>query len=89
MKPTIGMKRDTFLCWMVITLLSITNLPASAQEQGTKQSGPPHGYILTDLGTLGGTFSQAFGVNDKGWVVGYSTTAGDAALTPFFGIVES
>jgi probable HAF family extracellular repeat protein len=73
----------SLLCWMIISLLSITSLPAIAQEQGTKQSGPPVRYTLTDLGTLGGTFSQAFGVNDKGWVVGYSFTAGDAALHAF------
>ena len=83
MKPTTGMKRDTLLCLMIITLLSITNLPAFAQEQDTKQSGPPLRYTLTDLGTLGGTFSQAFGVNDKGWVVGFSTTEGDVGLHAF------
>ncbi len=83
MKPTTGMRRDTLLCLMIITLLSITNLPASAQDQGTKQSGPPVLYTLTDLGTLGGTFSQAFGVNDKGWVVGFSTTEGDVGLHAF------
>jgi probable HAF family extracellular repeat protein len=83
MEPTTGRKRDTLLCLMIITLLSITNLPAFAQEQDTKQSGPPHRYILTDLGTLGGTFSQAFGVNDKGWVVGFSTTEGDVGLHAF------
>jgi probable HAF family extracellular repeat protein len=32
---------------------------------------------------LGGSFSQAFGVNNKGWVVGFSTTEGDAALHAF------
>lgn len=40
-------------------------------------------YTLTDLGTLGGTISQALGMNDKGWVVGYSTTEGDAELHAF------
>lgn len=83
MKRTTGMKRDTLLYLMIITLLSITSLPASAQEQGTKQSGPPLRYTLTDLGTLGGTFSQAFGVNDKGWVVGFATTEGDISVHAF------
>src|SRR5215469_9629156 len=62
MKPTTAMKRDALLCLIVITLLSIFNLPADAQEQDTKQSGPPVRYTLTDVGTLGGTLSQAFGV---------------------------
>ena len=52
-------------------------------QQRTDQAKPAVRYTLTDLGTLGGTFSQAFGVNDKGWVVGYSTTEGDAALHAF------
>jgi len=68
---------------MIISLLSITSLPAFAQEQGTKPSGPAVRYTLTDLGTLGGSFSQAFGVNNKGWVVGFSTTAGDVGLHAF------
>jgi len=83
MKRTTGMRRDMLLCLMTITLLSITNLAAFAQEQSAKQSGPSRRYTLTDLATLGGTFSQAFGLNDKGWVVGFSTTAGDIGFHAF------
>jgi probable HAF family extracellular repeat protein len=41
-------------------------------------------YTVIDIGTLpGGTFSQAFGINNNGDVVGYSTLNGDTALHAF------
>ena len=53
-----------------------TQLAAQEQEQKPR-------YTVIDLGTLGGSFSQAFGVNNKGWVVGFSTLPGDTALHAF------
>jgi len=66
------------LMWVLVSL------PTQAYgQQRTDGAKPAVRYTLTDLGTLGGTFSQAYGVNDKGWVVGYSSTEGDSALHAF------
>ena len=35
-------------------------------------------YSLINIGTLGGTYSEASGINDSGQVVGYSTIVGNA-----------
>jgi probable HAF family extracellular repeat protein len=39
----------------------------------------PTTYTLTNLGTLGGGSSQAYGINELGQVVGYATTAASQA----------
>ncbi|HEX8735601.1 MAG TPA: hypothetical protein VF721_09780, partial [Pyrinomonadaceae bacterium] len=36
---------------------------------------PPVGYAVTDLGTLGGTESAAYGINNSGQIVGYAFNA--------------
>ena len=50
--------------------------PALAHARSQAGTPAPVGhYEVTDLGTLGGTFSSALGVNQAGQVVGESTTA--------------
>src|SRR5215472_11828075 len=46
-------------------------------------SGVPHRFFVTDLGTLGGTESFAYAINDLEQVVGSSLTAGDVAEHSF------
>jgi probable HAF family extracellular repeat protein len=40
-------------------------------------------YTITDLGTLGGSFSSPIGMNDRGEVTGVSVAPGDTALRGF------
>src|ERR1700736_617781 len=37
---------------------------------------PPH-YTVTKLRSLGGSFTEANGLSNRGWVAGYSNLAGD------------
>ncbi len=65
------MKRITFL---IAILCSCLALVAWAQ-------GPPR-YKVTDLSTLGGTYSLAGGLSNSGWVEGKSTLPGDTTYRP-------
>src|SRR6185503_15034568 len=40
-------------------------------------------YTIADLGTLGGTESFAYAINDRGEIVGLSRTAGDSSTHTF------
>jgi len=40
-------------------------------------------YNITDLGTLGGTFSSGEGISNRGWVDGFSTLSGDTSTHAF------
>ena len=40
-------------------------------------------YTITDLGTLGGSFSAGTGLNNQGWVTGSATTPGDQYFHAF------
>jgi probable HAF family extracellular repeat protein len=59
----------------LVALAPLNALPVGAS--GTDALGIPT-YRVTDLGTLGGTWSIAYGLNDRGQVVGIANVAGDA-----------
>lgn len=54
-----------------------------ASASAPNGAGVTHRFFITDLGTLGGTQSFAYALNDLGQVVGSSTTAGDVAEHSF------
>jgi probable HAF family extracellular repeat protein len=56
-------------------LIAALSLIPSLRLDGRSQTGSPAGYVVTDLGTLGGLSAQAYDINESGEVVGYSTTA--------------
>ena len=65
------MKPRTLMCITAITLFAALAVPLQLAAQR---------YIVTDIGTLGGTFTEANALNNKGWVVGDATLPGDTAL---------
>jgi probable HAF family extracellular repeat protein len=60
-----------------ITMLCTTTMSAQLSNLAEPGGNLPH-YTVVDLGTLGGTFSWATGVNNKGLVTGFSTIPGDS-----------
>jgi probable HAF family extracellular repeat protein len=71
-------KSRTLTCMSAMTLFGALATPVQLTAQQEIH------YTVTDLGTLGGTFSQAFSLNNHGSVVGFSTLNGDIALHAFF-----
>lgn len=62
-----------------ITLFAALAIPAHAAARELRNKKPPH-YTVTDLGTLGGTFSDVVGINNRGEEAGTSTLPGDQVL---------
>jgi len=57
--------------------------PAIRTASARRRPSRLHGYLLTDIGTLGGARSFAYGINDSGQVVGSSSIRGDALQHAF------
>ncbi len=62
----------------IVTLIAATILLTTL---GMAQ--PTQRYAVVDLGTLGGSFGLAFGINDKGQVGGFANLPGDSAQHAF------
>ena len=75
------MQSRTLMCVFAITLFTALALPVPLAAQEQKKE-PPR-YTITDLGTLGGTFSDVGGVNNQGAISGFSTLPGDTVTHAF------
>ena len=75
------MKSTTLTCITELILFAAFVMPvwSPAQQQNQKHIR----YTVTDLGTLGGTFSTAQGISEEGWVAGWSLLPGDQTQHSF------
>ena len=68
-----------------ISLFAALAMPAQlvAQKEQSHQAQQFRHYTVVDLGTLGGSFSLAYGINDNGQIDGSSTLPGDNVVHSF------
>lgn len=64
-------------------LVVVLAVPVCTSAQDQTQRLPLPRYTVTDLGTLGGTYSIAGGLSNTGWVEGWSLMSGDTTRHPF------
>lgn len=70
----------TSLTWVVLLTALASPVRLIAQEQQNKKPPP---YTIKVLGTLGGTFSEAVGINNQCSLAGISTLPGDNVAHAF------
>jgi len=76
------MKHKLFRLFFILTF--VIGLAMVSTPQTVRAAGPSaNAYTLTDLGTLGGSNSSAYGINNAGEIVGYSHITGDAETHAF------
>ena len=79
----IGSIGNSLRAMSLVLAIALAGLcPAQAQSSSNNNLTPPH-YLVVDLGTLGGSFSLAYSINDKGQISGTSTLTGDTAQHAF------
>lgn len=61
---------------LVLALTVLLSHTAHARQDSAR-------FSIRDLGTLGGTFSDALAINDRGQIMGRSSLSGDSEFRPF------
>ncbi len=67
----------------IVLTLALLGATMAAQEAVSVQGSAPARYTIIDLGTLGGSFSLAYAINDNGQIDGFSTLPGDTVQHSF------
>ena len=76
-------QRQTCAAWIAALGIVLVAASATAQINGSQKQQALPRYTVIDLGTLGGTYSNAYGINNNGWVTGISTLPGDKEIHAF------
>lgn len=79
------MKSGLSTCSAAITVLALAAVPVVLAAQNEQQ--PTHElprYVVKDLGTLGGTFSQGRAITNEEWIVGFGALPHNRAVHAFF-----
>src|SRR5271166_6643387 len=80
-----GLTANAIRLGHIFVALAFLAAPMVAQQDASVQANipaPAH-YVVIDLGTLGGSFSLAYGINDNGQIDGFSTLPGDNVVHSF------
>ena len=75
------MKSRTWMWMIVVSLFAALATPIGLTAQDQEHNKKHARYSVKTLGTLGGTSSDAAGINNKGWVTGYANLTGDTVRT--------
>jgi probable HAF family extracellular repeat protein len=81
MKGKHGTRIFAAVMFSVVAMLGVRST-APLEAQAPPQA-PARRYRIIDLGTLGGTFSRAYAINNKGQVVGEAKNVADTSSHPF------
>jgi probable HAF family extracellular repeat protein len=76
-------RRNTCAARIATLGIALIAFSATAQNNGSNNQQALPRYAVIDLGTLGGTYSNAYGINNNGWVTGMSTLPGDTEVHTF------
>ena len=71
------MKSRVLTCTIAMAVIAVAALPAQLVAQDNPANPGQTRYSVINVGTLGGSVGAAYGINNKGWVIGDADLPGD------------